>query len=255
MAIWLQGLIIVGGTVLLALAGLGTVRRRVDAATLQIHHDVAGFIIAVVGVVFGVLLAVVVSAVWEDYSHAHVVVDTEANELADLFRLAQAVPDPAGRRLRELARAYAAVVVDEEWEAMGRGAASPAAMAAIDSLWHEVLALEVPEASASPRAGHLLAAMGDLADARRMRLVESRAHVPTVLWFALVGGAICTIGFTFLFGVRQARTQVVMTALLAVTISLNLFVVAVLDQPLGGEMGVGPEAFELDRAIFDASPP
>ena len=57
------GVLVVGGTCLVALAGLELVQRLVPAASRQRHNDVAGFIYAALGVIYAVLLALVVIAV------------------------------------------------------------------------------------------------------------------------------------------------------------------------------------------------
>jgi hypothetical protein len=52
----LMGVVIVGMSMLLAHLGLRVVRRKVPLATLQTHHEVAGFIIGVLGAIYAVLL-------------------------------------------------------------------------------------------------------------------------------------------------------------------------------------------------------
>ena len=59
------GVLTVCAVALVAVAGLGAVQRLVPAARRQEHNDVAGFIYAVVGVIYAVLLALMVIAVWE----------------------------------------------------------------------------------------------------------------------------------------------------------------------------------------------
>jgi hypothetical protein len=61
---------VVGGTCLVALAGLEVVERLVPATSRQPYNDVAGFIYAALGVIYAVLLALVVIAVWEEYDAA-----------------------------------------------------------------------------------------------------------------------------------------------------------------------------------------
>ena len=81
------GVLIVCAVALVAVAGLEAVRRLVPAPIRQKHNDVAGFIYAVVGVIYAVLLALTVIAVWEEYQAANATVRDEANELADVFWL------------------------------------------------------------------------------------------------------------------------------------------------------------------------
>ena len=93
------GLLVVAVFVLIAVVGLTLVQRIVPSHLRQQHNDVAGFIYAVLGVIYAVLIALVVIAVWEDYAAARDTVEREASELDDVFRLAHPLPDPQGRQL------------------------------------------------------------------------------------------------------------------------------------------------------------
>jgi len=128
------GLLVVAVFVLIAVVGLTLVQRIVPSQLRQQHNDVAGFIYAVLGVIYAVLIALVVIAVWEDYAVARDTVEREASELDDVFRLAHPLPDPQGRQLQELARSYAQVVVDEEWALMAQGRTSPQAWELLDEM-------------------------------------------------------------------------------------------------------------------------
>ena len=56
-------------------------RLHAIADALARHNDVAGFIYAALGVIYAVLLALVVIAVWGEYDAASVTVEQEANAL------------------------------------------------------------------------------------------------------------------------------------------------------------------------------
>ena len=70
---------------LLAVVGLTLVQRLTPSTLRQEHNDVAGFIYAVLGVAYAVLLAFMVIAVWEQYEMARNTEDQEANELAEIY--------------------------------------------------------------------------------------------------------------------------------------------------------------------------
>jgi hypothetical protein len=114
---------VVGGACLVALAGLELVERLVPATSRQRHNDVAGFIYAALGVIYAVLLALVVIAVWEEYDAASETVEQEANALAEIAWLGHRLPEPEGAHIQELARSYAHEVVDKEWPLMEQGQA------------------------------------------------------------------------------------------------------------------------------------
>jgi hypothetical protein len=82
----------------------------VPAQTRQRHNDVAGFIYAALGVIYAVLIALVVIAVWESFQTANETVEQEANAVAEIFWLGNRLPEPEGTHIQELARSYA-----EEW--------------------------------------------------------------------------------------------------------------------------------------------
>src|SRR5918994_1097280 len=109
------GVLVVGGACLAAVAGLESVQRLVPYEKRQEHNDVAGFLYAVVGVIFAVLLALLVIAVWEHYQKANETVESEANGVADIAWLAHQLPEPERHVLQEDARSCAQEVVDTEW--------------------------------------------------------------------------------------------------------------------------------------------
>ena len=80
---------------------MGTVlaRRWVSVEVLKHNNEVAGFIYGVIGVLYAVLLGFTAIIVWEQFDKAQAGVDQEANELADLYRDAQAFPDDTRKEL------------------------------------------------------------------------------------------------------------------------------------------------------------
>ena len=115
------GVLVVIGACLAAVAGLELVQRLVPSEKRQEHNDVAGFLYAVIGVVYAVLLALLVIAVWEQYQKANETVESEANAVAEIAWVARRLPEPEHHQLQEDARAYAQEVVDEEWPRMEQG--------------------------------------------------------------------------------------------------------------------------------------
>src|SRR5919112_6179485 len=115
------GVLVVIGVCLAAVAGLELVQRLVPSEKRQEHNDVAGFLYAVVGIVYAVLLALLVIAVWEQYQRALETVESEADSVADIAWLASRLPETERYQLQEDARSYAQEVVDQEWLLMEQG--------------------------------------------------------------------------------------------------------------------------------------
>ena len=128
--------------VAVAVGGLVLVQRLVPIERRQEHNDVAGFIYAVLGVAYAVLLGLMVVADWQDWQAAHDSTTQEANELAAVFWLAHGLPEPEGRHIQELARDYARVEVRQEWPLMEGGKSSPKAYELLDEMRASVEALD-----------------------------------------------------------------------------------------------------------------
>src|SRR5215203_6662642 len=166
----LTGLLIVAVATVVAVGGLVVVQSLVPTERRRQHNDVAGFIYAVLGVCYAVLLGLMLIAVWEQWNAAEEVTSDEANELAGIFWFAHALPQPEGRHIQVLARSYAQVV-EEEWPAMEQGRASPEAWDTLDELRGTILGLDPPTGAQQVRYDQVLEQLHSLGDARRERLL------------------------------------------------------------------------------------
>ena len=256
------GILVVCGACIVAVVGLTLVQRLVPASVRKEHNDVAGFIYAALGVIYAVLLALVVIAVWEEFGRARVTVESEANALAEIFWLAHQLPEPEGHHLQELARSYAEEVVDEEWPLMEQGRtplmeqstrATPHGWVLIDDIRATVQGYEPRTEAEQELYAEGLDQVQRLADARRTRLVQAEESLPTVLWVVLVVGGMVAVGFTYLFGLEHTESHALMVASLAGVIALVLFTIGILDHPFSGGARIEPGAFELVLNRFETS--
>lgn len=235
------GFLVVGLSVLLAYLGLRLVRRLVPLSVLETHHEVAGFIIGVLGAIYAVLLAFVVVVMWDQYGDARANVEQEANQLNDLAHLAQGFPDSTRQRLLSTMQAYAQSAMADEWPAMTQGNDSPRTQAAIDDLWRAYMEFDPQTNRENALYEESLSHLNAMSASRRLRLYASRDDLPLVIQFLLWGGGLITIAFTYFFGVKNIRSQALMTAALAGVIAFILFLILALDNPFHGYVRVSPE--------------
>jgi len=255
------GVLVVGGVCLLALAGLELVQRLVPADSRRQHNDVAGFIYAALGVIYAVLLALVVIAVWEEYGAAGDTVEQEANATAEIFWLGHRLPEPTGPHVQELARSYAEEVVHKEWPLMEQGEApmmvqgegTSEGWVLIDDIREELQEVEPRTPADEQLYAEGLDQIQRLGDARRMRLVAAEEGVPGVLWAVLIFGGIAAVSFTYLFGLENTWAHRLMVLTLAAVIGLVLFTVGAMEHPFSGGARIGTGAFELILERFETS--
>lgn len=250
----------------LAVLGLVLVQRLVPWRDRQELNDVAASLYGGVLGVYAILLALLVIAAWEHREVARDNTEREANAVAEIFWLAHGLPETEGPQLQELARSYARTVVDEEWPLMQQkgaewtlmeqgssGASDPRAWALLDEIRGSLQGWQptTEDERVFQRLG--LDQVQDLADARRLRLVEAGERLPAILW-ALVGvGGLITMGFTYLFSLENARAHRVMVLAVAVVINLAIVTIGIFETPFAGSAQLTPEAFELVLDRFETS--
>lgn len=244
MQTWLLGLAIVGVTVLVAHLGLRVVRRRVPLPVLETQHEVAGFMIGVLGAIYAVLLAFVVVVVWDQFTESKTNVEKEANQLNDLSRIAQGFSPPAQQHMLDGIRSYIQAVIDDEWPTMSDGKASPRAQAAMEELWHMYREVDPQTNRENALYSEALDRLSDVSDNRRLRINASQDDIPIIVRVLLWGGGLITIAFTYFFGVKSVRSQALMTAALAGVVSFILFIVVALDNPFHGYLRVTPQPMQ-----------
>jgi amino acid transporter len=245
MRTFILGFAVVGLSILVAHIGLRIVRRLVPLAVLETHHEVAGFIIGVLGAIYAVLLAFVVVIMWDQYGEARANIEREANQLNSLSHLAQGFPEQTRQRLLYQLQAYAQSAIDEEWPAMAQGNESQRTQAALDELWRAQMDIEPQTNRETTLYQESLDHLNELSASRRLRIYASRDDLPPIIQVLLWGGGLITIAFTYFFGVKSIRSQALMTAALAGVIAFILFLVLALDNPFHGYVRASPEPLQL----------
>jgi hypothetical protein len=248
----LLGILITALSVGLATGGLYLTRRLIPPATLRKHHDVAGFISAILGVIYGVLMAFVVFVVWTHFDTARVAVESEADCTSDLYRMAYGFPADTQNQIRNDLNYYVQSVIDDEWPAMAAGHSSPATERALDRLWVTYSAMNPATSREVTLYQESISRLNDLSNSRRERIIASRSGVPALMWFTLIFGGLATIVFTYFFGAENGRAQAGMTILLTALIALVLFLICALDYPFKGDMAIRPQAFHASQRRFNA---
>src|SRR5258708_6808985 len=116
---WELLVLIVGGSALLG--GIGVwVAHRLMGRRGRLGEDHNSVLIprhTVAAVIYSVLLAFIVIAVWQQYSEVKGNVASEASTLATMYRETQGMPIGERTELRRLSRQYTESVVDPEWAA------------------------------------------------------------------------------------------------------------------------------------------
>jgi hypothetical protein len=240
-------------TLFVSLLGLALVRRNVPANRLAQHTEVAGYVYAVIGVIYAVILAFVVIAAWEEYRDAEAAVATEASSVLNLARMATGWPESDRANVESALAAYARQVVEVEWPAMARGDFAPATdTVTVNRLWHALNQADATAAAKSASYETALLQLEALGEARGNRLLLGQDGLPMSMTLILIIGAVITVAFTYLFAVDDSRIQALMTTSLALLIALLLLLQYQLGMPFQGASAIEPTAMELVLVEIDS---
>lgn len=238
-------LIAVFGAALLSVAGLALAHVAIPHALRRQHNDLAGFVLAIIGVIYAVLLAFIAVAVWETYTDVGNLVQTEANLVEDLYRDTVSLPPPLAAALRQDLSTYTDTVVFKEWPHME--AAMPAHMKGwrvLDDVHLRLVGMAAGTPFEVQAQGAMLETLRKLYDVRRGRFHAAEDGLPAILWWNLLVGAVLLIGFSCLFGAPRFGMHAVMVGMLGASIGLVLMVIVLLDNPFLGASHVSVEPFQ-----------
>ena len=223
--------------------GLLVVRRLWTATDLRREHDVVGFTFSVVGVIYGVMLGFVLSAIWGQYTHTDEIATLEGVSLRNLHRDSYALPAASQTAIRAALIAHAHAVVEDEWKMLRHRQDSRLAQETMERIWRSYYAVN-PETDAQKAwLAESIHTLNEMALLRRVRILAADQTVSPVMWVLLVLGGVATCGFMHAFGVERFRAHLLMTATVAVLILLILYMIYALDNPFGGEPHITPDAF------------
>jgi hypothetical protein len=242
-SIVVSGAALIVVAVLLSWVGVVAVARIFPLEARSLHNEVAGFIIAIIGVVYAVLLAFIAVAVWQNYDNMNSAVDREASLVSNLYRDSIALPETPRAALRADLDTYLANVIDTEWPVQRAGRVKKAGWQTLNH-FHAVLAkVQSANADAAVVDAEMLRTLNLLYDARRARLMSSQEGLNRVVWTILLLGGGITVAFSCVFGVPSLRMHLAMTGMLAASLTLVFILIVALDQPFRGSLGIEPTPF------------
>jgi hypothetical protein len=241
----LLGPCIMLGAAAFAAIGIIVMRRFIHHSKLKTHNDVVDPILGAAVALYAVLTAFVVVMVWQNFDKSTANVQLEANYMADIYSDSEAFSPEFHNRIGALLREYREKVVALEWKAMARGEISMEVESVMNRIWSAFISYQPRNATEQAFFLESVSKLNSFRELRRQRIMDSRTGIPSLLWLVLIVGGVNTISLTFFFGVENMRVQLVISILLAVTISLALFTIMSLDYPFTGAVSVSSGPFKM----------
>jgi Protein of unknown function (DUF4239) len=228
------GFLVVLAGIVLSIAGLLLVRHLFPSVAISDSNEVGDSFITVLGTAYGVLVAFVVSTVWSRFTDAEREADEEANQIFTLMYILGLIKTATGHQVLLRLVDYTHSLLNDEWGELQKGRGSDKTLMALRTLWASFDDLVQEEGLRDLVVTQAMHRLEGLTDCRRLRLFNCDDTIPTVLWVLLVVEGVITVAFTYLLVAPSLLIQGLMTAALAGTVSLSLYLIAALNHPFAG---------------------
>ncbi|HEY1174598.1 MAG TPA: hypothetical protein VGF17_00445, partial [Phytomonospora sp.] len=191
MNVWLLGAVVVCGAAILA-GGLALVQQRFSPPqTREPYNEVAGSVFEIVSVLYAIVLAFVLIAVWEQMTEAQRTSYSESAAVVEIYWDAQNLPDGQRVAVQDLCVQYANQVVNVEWPEMkAHQPVSQDGWAIADAIrgqWSSWNAVGDVENAVKDDGRDRIRV---LYDARAERLGTAEDGLSGVMWLVLIAGAV-----------------------------------------------------------------
>jgi hypothetical protein len=204
-----------------------------------------GAVDALVGIVYGILLAILVLFASQHYTAAIDNADREATSLNDMYKASGTLPAAQRDEIRHNIVCYARQKIELEWPDLRKsnGVGSPVVFARTRELSSEVQAV-AQQHPTNLTISTLFDANLARGEARQLMLEDSRPELPTPLWFVVLLGIGVVV---FLLSIRywENRSHLVVSILTSLALLIGMVgAIAELDRPFASVIGLQPRAME-----------
>ena len=244
--LWALLLVVLGGLPAAAVIVQAVIRRKFPTLRSRRHNSVAGFLVAVIGVIYAVTVGFIISNQWNNYTEARERTFEEAFTLESIAEGSEVLGPATHAEVTRLVIEYNQIVL-RWWSHSGQDPAStdPAEDQTLSQLLNVFGSVQPTN---SVQQAFVEKSTWDLIDAKaesdRRLHQASRAHLEQPLWIVIGVSSTVTVGFCLLFGLQNERLHYILVTGVALAVASNLLLVILLDHPLAGVMPVSPDAYE-----------
>jgi hypothetical protein len=249
---WLLGILTVGAFVGFSTLGILVTRPLVRRVTGEPPNDGVDVVVGSVTLFYGLILALIAVAVWEQFTRVDETVTQEAASVRALYRDVESFPEPRRGILTQQLEKYVRDVIDKEWPAQRRGVVPNLGVADLSAFQETLANFEPKTPGQQVMDAEALAQFNKTDELRNARLQGVTAGVPASLWTIILLGAVLTMVTTFFLGLDLVK-QFVMSGFVATIIALIVLMAVIVDHPFLGAYSVGPDAFELMYSSMTSS--
>ena len=232
------------GAVLVVLVGLILVKPFLrlliggDASTNEtIALATGGF-----SLFYGLLLGLLTVAAYENRERTQNAILNEASAIGAIYSTVGSYPEPNRSDLRELLRDYVQFTIHRDWPAHIKGEITPGGVNRMTAFGQWLARFEPNGPSQEVLHQAAVNSFESLKSARQMRLNGVATRIPSVLWYAVLVGAVVTVLQLLMIRARPIA-HLVLGTISVFFLGVVIFVIIALDAPLYGTEALPPDPY------------
>jgi hypothetical protein len=221
--------------VLFSQAGL-YVFNRINFKPQKQGNEVAGIMFGGISLIYSLVLAFVIVAVWGNYEDLNNTIENETDKINGIMAHTATLPDSLKKPLSTALYNYCDQVVKEEWRM--KKEAEDDQPSAIPNLRMMLLKLHPSDRVQEGIFNVIDNDLSAISDLRRSRLSHNRSQVPAIVWLILKIGSVMLVVFSYFFIVPSQALKRIYLFFLTSFIGMCMFLLYTLDHPFDGSSAI-----------------
>lgn len=201
----------------------------------SLNNELVGVIFGAISLIYSLLIAFVIIAVWQDYEELNQTIEKESDRLNSLVIHAKVMPDSIKKNIYPALSAYCQDAITKEWGTSNNNI-SLQSKSAITKLRIFLTSVELKNASGNTLLSVLDEDLSNLSDLRRQRISHTRSHVPQMIWSMIIISTMLIIIFSYFFYVKSILFKRMCLLFLGIMIGICLYLIYKLDHPFSGDI-------------------
>lgn len=198
-------------------------------------------ILPALGIIFGLFVAFTAAQVWADNDRAGAAISREASALRSVQVFAASFPGESEQAVDNLIRDYVQEAAGVEWPMMAyQRATLNTRQHALTKALHLVLSLPATSPGQQTAQHAITSAIETALDARRQRIIVSRAEVNFVKWVCLYLQAASVMLALAIIHTDDRGASAITLGLFASGVAASVLLIAAHDRPFIGQLSLTP---------------
>ncbi len=237
------GILTIIVVIILSLVLQQQIQAKFDKRRLEICHEVGSYYMSAVGTLYAIILGLVVNDASVKYDDARKYIEQEANALIQVYACANSLSEESKLSIQGKLNNYVRDVIDIEWDKMASGEHSITTATLFANLTKEIGHIEPVTENQKAIYPRMLDSFASAAESRRGRIYITDYGMQSVEWISMIIGGVITISFTMFFVIDNIVAQKIMTTMIALILSMNLYIAYLLNNPFTGGLRLPDDYF------------